>query len=89
MNEPAKIRIEAEIDAETYDVLHGLAEAAGQSDAVFIADTIRRFAREEAEWAAFIQEGIDAANRGDVVPHEAVMAELDALIAKHQARCGG
>ncbi|WP_281253068.1 hypothetical protein [Sphingomonas spermidinifaciens] len=32
---------------------------------------------------------IGAADRGDVVPHEIVMTELDATIAKHQARCGG
>ncbi len=84
MNEPAKIRIEAEIDAETYKVLHGLAEAAGQSDAVFVADTIERFAKAEAEWQAFVQEGIDAADRGDVVSHEEMERWLEERIAARQ-----
>lgn len=37
---------------------------------------------------SFVQEGIDAIERGDVVPHDDIMAELDAMIATHRARCG-
>ena len=35
---------------------------------------------------AFIQEGIDAATPGELVPHEMVVAEPEAMIARHKAR---
>ncbi|WP_315759855.1 hypothetical protein [Sphingomonas sp. Y38-1Y] len=56
MNEPAKIRIEAEFDPETYDLLHDLAEAAGQTDAAFVAEVVRRFSLSEADFLASIEE---------------------------------
>ena len=36
---------------------------------------------------AFIQIGIDAVERGDVVPHEQVVALIDAMIERQRARC--
>jgi hypothetical protein len=35
---------------------------------------------------AFIQQGIDELDRGEGIPHELVMAELDAMIAEHEER---
>ena len=56
MSEPAKIRIEAEIDAETYRLLHELAEAAGQTDTVFVAQALHRFSRGEADFIASLEK---------------------------------
>ena len=46
----------------------------------------------DADWAAmsdeeraFIQEGLDAADRGDLVPHEEVMAFLQAQLDNYRA----
>lgn len=44
-------------------------------------------AKREAAFLAFVQEGIDDLDAGRTVPHETVMAALDAMIAKHEARC--
>lgn len=80
--------ITAELDAETMAIVNGLAAARGVTGAEFAAEAIRRVAESEADHQAFIQAGIDAADRGDVVSHEVVMAELDAMIERHRARCG-
>lgn len=51
------------------------------------ADAMPCVVETEAAFRAFLQEGLDAIERGDVVPHAQVMAELDAMIARHRARC--
>ena len=80
--------ISAALDADTIALVDELAAARGISRDAFAAEAIRRVAESEADFRAFIQAGIDDADRGNVVPHDAVMAELDAMIAKHRARCG-
>ncbi len=85
MNKPA--RITAELSAETLAMVEELAAWQGRSAAEFAAEAIQRVAETEADYRAFIQEGIDAADRGDVVPHAQVMAELDAMIERHRQRC--
>jgi predicted transcriptional regulator len=79
--------INAEIDSETMALVDSVAQRRGISSSEFAAQAIRRAAETDADFDAFIQAGIDAADRGDVVPHEEVMAELEAMIAKHRARC--
>ncbi|WP_210731808.1 CopG family transcriptional regulator [Sphingomonas sp. PAMC26645] len=68
-------------------IVDSLAASKGITGAEFAAEAIRRVAESEADYRAFIQVGIDAADRGDVVPHEQVMAELDQMIERHQTRC--
>lgn len=80
--------IQTEIDAETMAILDRVAQRRGISSREFAAQAIRRAAESDDDFDAFIQVGIDAADRGDLVPHEQVMAELEARIAKHRARCG-
>ena len=89
MNKPAAIpgTITASIDAETLAIVEQLAEERGITSADYAAEAVRRIAESEADFRAFIQVGIDAADRGDLIPHEEVMAELDAMIEKHRARC--
>jgi predicted transcriptional regulator len=89
MNHPAPISssITAEVDAQTLALIERLAEKRGVTNAEFAAEAIRRVAESDADFDAFVQVGIDAADRGDVVPHKQVMAALDGMIAKHRARC--
>ena len=89
MNHPAPVSstITAEIDAATLALLEQVAARRGVSPAAFAAEAIRRVAESDADFDAFIQVGIDAIDRGDVVPHDEVMAELDAMIEQHRARC--
>lgn len=84
MNAPANIV--ASLDAETLALVDRLATSRGISGAEFAAEAIRRVAETEADFDAFIKVGIEAADRGDLVDHAEVMAELDAMIAKHRAR---
>jgi predicted transcriptional regulator len=79
--------ITARVDEETLALVDKVAKASGRSRAWFAAQAIREMAEREAEYLAFVQEGIDAADRGDLIPHEVVMAELDRMIAGHKARC--
>ena len=89
MNRPTALMksIAVPLDADTLALIEKLSAARGSSVAEFAAEAVRRIAESEADFDAFIQVGIDAADGGDLIPHEEVMAELDAMIAKHQARC--
>jgi predicted transcriptional regulator len=84
----ASTRITAELDTDTMAIVDSLAASKGITGAEFAAEAIRRVAESEADYRAFIQVGIDAADRGDVVSHEVVMAELDQMIERHRSRCG-
>lgn len=74
------------IDAATDDAISRLAAGRGITRDEFAADALRRAVRADEELAAFVQVGIDAANRGELIPHEVVMAELDAMIERHRSR---
>ncbi len=89
MNDPMSVSrsVTAELDAETGALLDRMAESLGISPAAYAAGAIRRVVESEAELAAFAQVGIDELDRGEFIPHDVVMAELDAMIAKHEARC--
>ncbi|MFD1787304.1 CopG family ribbon-helix-helix protein [Sphingomonas floccifaciens] len=79
--------ITAALDAETFSIVERLAGEQGRSVEDFAAEAIRRVAESEADYRAFLQVGIDALDRGEFVTHEEVMAKLDAMIARHEARC--
>jgi predicted transcriptional regulator len=79
--------ITARLDAETLALLDKVAKAQGRSRAWFAAQAIQEVTEREADYLAFIQVGIDEADRGEMIPHEEVMAKLDSMIAKHRARC--
>jgi predicted transcriptional regulator len=85
MNKPAFIT--APIDAETLALVEQLAEARGRSVEDYVAEAVQRVAESEADFRAFVQVGIDAADRGELIPHEEVMAELEARMEKHRDRC--
>jgi predicted transcriptional regulator len=85
MDHPASIT--AHLDQDTVALVERLSAARGISSDAFAVDVIRRAAEQAAEFDAFVQVGIDAADRGDFVPHEEVMRELDDMIARQQARC--
>ncbi|CAN5230316.1 hypothetical protein BH10PSE15_BH10PSE15_19640 [soil metagenome] len=75
------------IDAETLALIDSVTAARGQSRSKFVALAVREAARRETEFLAFVQQGIDELDRGEGIANEVVMAELDAMIATHEARC--
>ncbi len=78
--------ITARLDPETLALVDRVAKAQGRSRSWFAAQAIKRAAEAEAEYQAFVQAGIDSADRGELIPHDEVMAELDKMIARHKAR---
>lgn len=78
--------ITAPIDPATLAMVNTLANARGITAEDFAAEAIRRVAESEADFRAFLQAGVDAADRGELVPHEQVMAELDEMVAKHRSK---
>ena len=78
--------ITARIDDETLALVNQVADAKGCSRASYVAEAVRRVAESDADFLAFVQVGIDAADRGEFLAHEQVLAELDEMIARHQAR---
>jgi predicted transcriptional regulator len=79
--------ITARVDDETLALVDRVAKAQGRSRAWFVSQAVQRVAETESDFMAFIQEGIDAADRGEVVPHEEVMDMLEGMIAKHRQQC--
>ena len=74
------------LDGETLALVEKLAIARGISSDRFAAEAIQRAAESEADFLAFVQEGIDDIEAGRFIPHADVMAELDEMIARHKAR---
>ena len=79
--------ITAHVDDATFAIVERLAKIRGLSGEEFAAEAIRRVAESEEDYRAFIQVGVDAVRRGEVVPQEEVVAELDTMIEQHRARC--
>ncbi len=75
------------LDEETISLVDRVAAARGQSRSWFVSRVVAEAARREAEFLAFVQEGLDELDRGEGIAHETVTAELDAMIARHEARC--
>ena len=76
--------ITAELDAGTMKLVEELARARGITGAAFAAEAIRRVAEYQADERAFVQVGMDAADRGELVSQEAMEAWFEERIAAHQ-----
>lgn len=76
MNKTAVIT--ARIDPETMALVDRVSKAHGRSRAWFAAQAIQRVAESEADFLAFAQAGIDAADRGDLSPQDAVFDRVKA-----------
>lgn len=72
MNKPAAIT--AYVDADTLATVEQLAAAQGRTAAEFAAEAIQRVAEGEAEYRAFVQVGIDAADRGELIDQDEMEA---------------
>lgn len=79
--------VTARLDEEILALVDRVARSQGRSRSWFVARAVQRVAEGEAEFLAFVQEGEDAIARGEIVPHETAVAELDKMIDAHKARC--
>lgn len=83
---PASAVITARLDPETIALVDKVAKAQGRSRSWFAARAIKQVAEAEAEFQAFVQEGIDAVERGDIIEHEEMEKLFDEMIARHRER---
>ncbi|WP_267394416.1 MULTISPECIES: ribbon-helix-helix protein, CopG family [unclassified Sphingomonas] len=79
MNAPASIT--ASLDPSVAAMVEELALARGITREQFVADAIREQAERGLAWRAFVQEGIDAADRGDVISQDEMEAWFEERIA--------
>lgn len=77
--------ITARVDPETLALVDRVSKAHGRSRAWVAAEAIRKFAQQEAEFLAFVQEGIDAADRGELSPQDEVFERLQARRRRRHA----
>ena len=61
------------LDAKTVELVDRIVEARGQSRSWFVGRVV--------------SEAVKREEAGEGIAHEVVMAELDAMIARHEARC--
>jgi predicted transcriptional regulator len=77
----AHTSITAPLDAATLAMVEEIAQAQGISGERFAADAIRTAAEREMGWRAFVQEGIDSADRGELISQEEMKAWFEQRIA--------
>ncbi len=76
-------------DSETVHRLDALASRLERSRNYLVNQAIKEYLDLHAWQIEKIQEGIEAADRGQLIPHEDVMSEMDALIQTHIDRHEG
>lgn len=69
--------------------LEALATFKQVSVSQFLVDLVENNARRDVDFRALVQEGIDEADRGELIDHADVMAEVEALIVASEARKAG
>lgn len=91
-HEPIDRTITTTLDAATAERIIESAQAQNLSVADYTALALQYlFEQPEgfqrtAAFDAFVQVGLDQADVGELIPHSAVMTDLDAMIAHHRAR---
>ncbi len=74
------------LDDETRDRLDRIASAYDRSRSWLITKAVREFVDREEAYVRAVEEGIESAEQGELVPHETVMAEMHGLIDELEAR---
>lgn len=78
-----EVTISARIPEELSQQLTTIAQALRRNRSWVIEEAIRGYIDSEKQFIEAVEEGIHADDAGDTVPHEAVMNEIDDLLAKY------
>ncbi|MFA6116189.1 MAG: ribbon-helix-helix protein, CopG family [Sphingomonas sp.] len=62
--------ITTRLDEETLKSLDALAESQERTRAWLVAKAVKRYVEEETEFRAFVQAGVDSADRGALIDQE-------------------
>ncbi len=82
-----KTSLTATVDIQTAAIVQRLAVARSQSVSDVAATLLHDAALSEERLLDAAQVGLDDLRQGRTIPHDVVMRELDAMIARHRARC--
>lgn len=79
--------LRVQVDEAMLHNLDRLAESMDRSPEALFYYALERILEDAASEAAFVQEGIDAIEAGDFIPHEIMVGKMEAMIAAHRSRC--
>ncbi len=78
------LTITARIPAALAKKLEAYSKITKRTRSWLIEDILDKYVDNEIAIAKFVQEGIDSANRGESVPHEEAMRQIQAYIVKRK-----
>jgi predicted transcriptional regulator len=73
--------MDIDLTPEEEEQLAAIAKHEGTDEKAVVKALVARRIEEEARFLAAVQEGIASADRGELIPHEQVMAEMELLFA--------
>ena len=83
---PTSIPISLRVPADLIETLDKIAAALERSRSWVMLRALRQYIADEGQEVLDVQEGIAEAERGETVPIEDVLAEMDAIIARAEAK---
>ena len=78
------VALDVRIPAELDERLGRLAATYGKSKSRLVREALAEFVVREEAFAASVAEGLAAADTGDLIDHEEVMRQIDALLANER-----
>jgi predicted transcriptional regulator len=82
---PSSLPISLRVPAELIETLDKIAAAMERSRSWVMLRALRQYVADEGQEVLDVQQGIAEAERGEMVPIEDVLAEMDEIIAKAEA----
>jgi predicted transcriptional regulator len=82
----ASIPVSLRVPADLIETLDKIAAALERPRSWVMLRALRQYVADEGQEMLDVQEGIAEAERGEMVPIEEVLAEIDEIIAKAEAK---
>ena len=83
---PTSIPVSLRVPADLIETLDKIAAALERSRSWIMLRALRQYIADEGQEVLDVREGIAEAERGEMVPIEDVLAEMDAIIARAEAK---
>jgi predicted transcriptional regulator len=85
---PTSIPVSLRVPADLIETLDNIAAALERSRSWVMLRALRQYVADEGQEVLDVQEGIAELDRGEGIPIEDVLAEMDEIIAKAEAKRG-
>jgi predicted transcriptional regulator len=83
--EPAAVEVSLRVPADVIETFDKIAAALQQPRSRVMLRALRQYIDDEGQEVLDVQEGITELDRGEGIPIEDVLAEMDEIIAKAEA----